>query len=70
MIALTDWIRNSPCPIIGIGDGKLKAECDLAINNMKELPSDIKEYYGAPRDINGIDSAFTSNRKTTYGKSL
>jgi hypothetical protein len=36
--SLSEWISNSPCPIIGIGDGKLKTKCDLVINNIKELP--------------------------------
>jgi hypothetical protein len=36
--SLSDWISNSPCPIIGIGEGKLKTKCDLVIKNTKELP--------------------------------
>ena len=36
--SLSEWISNSPCPIIGLGDGKLKTKCDLVINNIKELP--------------------------------
>jgi len=46
--SLTDWIRNSPCPIIGIGEGKLKSECDLAINNMKDLPQISKNIIEHP----------------------
>ena len=32
------WIKNLPCPVIGIGDGELAKACDLVLENESKLP--------------------------------
>jgi len=46
--SLSDWLKDLPCPIIGIGKGTLRDACDVVLKDKKKLPSLIKNIEHAP----------------------
>ena len=37
-IALAEWLKRLPCPVIGIGNGPMSQACDVTLPNDKMLP--------------------------------
>lgn len=46
--SLTDWLRNLPCPVIGIGAGALSAACDVVLADDKKFPIIARNITHAP----------------------
>ena len=45
---LSTWIKELPCPVIGIGKGALQDACDVVLTDTKKLPKLIKNINHAP----------------------
>lgn len=46
--SLTTWLKDMPCPVIGIGTGALQDACDVVLEDSKKLPTLIKNIEHAP----------------------
>jgi len=46
--SLSDWIKDLPCPVIGIGEGVLSEACDIILEDTKKLPTLDKNIHHAP----------------------
>jgi len=46
--ALSDWLKDLPCPVIGIGEGALQNACDVVLKDDKKLPTLTKNIVQAP----------------------
>ncbi len=42
------WLKDLPCPVIGLGHGPLEADCDLLLTDESELPTIAKNIEAAP----------------------
>ena len=42
------WLKDLPCPVIGLGHGPLEADCDLLLMDDSELPTIAKNIEAAP----------------------
>lgn len=47
-MALADWLKDLPCPVIGVGKGALKESCDVVLESDKKLPKLIKNIEHTP----------------------
>jgi len=47
-LSLSAWIKDLPCPVIGIGEGALQDACDVVLTDTKKLPKLIKNINHAP----------------------
>ncbi|NNC39036.1 MAG: enoyl-CoA hydratase/isomerase family protein [Acidimicrobiales bacterium] len=45
---LAEWLKDLPCPVIGIGDGDLAPACDVVLDNDAKLPLLAKNIEKAP----------------------
>jgi len=46
--SLSHWIKDLPCPVIGIGNGPLSSACDVVLETDKPLPTITKNISNAP----------------------
>ncbi len=46
--AHTSWLRNLPCPIIGIGEGPLASHCDTVLQDKRSLSAIVDNIKNAP----------------------
>jgi len=46
--SLNTWLKDMPCPVIGIGKGALQSSCDVVLDDTKKLPMLIKNIKHAP----------------------
>lgn len=47
-LALSEWLRTLPCPVIGIGEGPLAPTCDVVLHDMAELAAIRRNVAAAP----------------------
>jgi len=46
--SLNTWLKDVPCPVIGIGTGTLQDACDVVLKDKNKLPTLIKNINHAP----------------------
>ncbi len=46
--SLNPWLKDLPCPVIGIGEGALNEACDVVLNDTSKLPTLVKNIDHAP----------------------